>query len=125
MTECEFLTDVLQINGVPKTAIIQENESGSTKENAYFSRKAADYEGILIKKAIICCKSFHARRCLLCYQFAFPDVEFLVHPVTYFEGKIEISAHNWHQTDAGVERVLGEIQRYGNQFKDEFMDLTK
>lgn len=41
-SDCEFYTDVLKINGVPLSAIIPENKSGHTRDNAFFSRKAAD-----------------------------------------------------------------------------------
>ncbi len=119
-SDCEFLTDVLKINGVPENAIIGESESSFTKDNAYFSRKVLDKKGITIKKAIICCKNFHARRALMCYQFAFPDVEFYIYPTPFYEQGVDISKENWYQTEVGIKRVLGEIQRYGNQFTEEF-----
>jgi uncharacterized SAM-binding protein YcdF (DUF218 family) len=124
LTDCEFLTDVLTINGVPKNAIIGENQSSFTKDNAYFSSKVLNQKDIIIKKAIICCKNFHARRALMCYQFAFPEVEFYVYPTPYYEQNIDITKDNWHQSDAGIKRVLGELQRYSNQFMEEF-DLIK
>lgn len=123
ITECDFLTDVLQINGVPRSAIIQENKAGYTKENAYFSKIIVDKNDLIINKAIICCKNFHARRSLMCYQFAFPNTEFFVYPIPYFDGNVEITSDNWHETEKGVKRVLGEVQRYGNQFIDEFLQL--
>ena len=72
-TDCEFFTDVLIKNGVPTEAIIGEDKSGHTRDNAFFSRKAVDEKGIEIKTAIIVCKAFHTRRCLMLYQMAFPD----------------------------------------------------
>jgi uncharacterized SAM-binding protein YcdF (DUF218 family) len=123
-TDCEFLSDVLIMNGVSKSAIIGENQSSFTKDNAYFSRKVLDGKGIIIEKAIICCKNFHARRALMCYQFAFPEVEFRVYPTPYYEQDIDITKDNWYQTEAGIKRVLGELQRYSNQFMEEF-DLIK
>ena len=36
-------------NGVPASAIIGENQSGHTCDNAFFSRKAADERGVAIK----------------------------------------------------------------------------
>jgi uncharacterized SAM-binding protein YcdF (DUF218 family) len=112
------------MNGVSKSAIIGENQSSFTKDNAYFSRKVLDGKGIIIEKAIICCKNFHARRALMCYQFAFPEVEFRVYPTPYYEQDIDITKDNWYQTEAGIKRVLGELQRYSNQFMEEF-DLIK
>jgi len=93
-TDCEFFTDVLIKNGVPKSAIIGENKSGHTHDNAFFSRKIADEHGLNIKNAIIVCKSFHARRCLMFYQLAFPDTELFVCPVNCYG----ITRENWFNT---------------------------
>ena len=111
-TDCEFYCDVLQRNGVPESAIIQENQSGHTRDNAFFSRKAADAAGLMIRKAIICCKGFHARRCLMLYQMVFPEAEFCVVPVEGYG----VNRRNWHETEYGIDRVLGELSRCGNQF---------
>lgn len=123
-SECEFLADVLMKNGVPEKAILFEYAASYTKENACFSRNLADKSCIDVKRAIICCKNFHARRALLCYQFAFPQTEFIMHPVPYFEGNIEIASHNWFETKNGIHRVLEEIQKIGIQFNAEFYDLV-
>jgi uncharacterized SAM-binding protein YcdF (DUF218 family) len=125
MTDCEFIADVLLKNGVQKNSIIWEDTSGYTKENALFSRRIADVNNLSIKKAILCCKSFHARRSLMCYQLAFPEVEFYIHPVPYHEGDIFISKETWYKTEAGIKRVLGELQRCGNQFNDEILKLKE
>jgi uncharacterized SAM-binding protein YcdF (DUF218 family) len=124
-TDCEFLSDVLMINGVSKEAIIWEDTSSFTKENAMFSRRVADENNLAIKKAIICCKSFHARRSLMCYQLAFPDTKFYIHPIPYYQGNILISKENWYKTEVGIERVLGELARCGNQFNDEILKLKE
>jgi len=124
-TDCEFLADVLMINGVSKEAIISEDTSSFTKENAIFSRRVADENNLDIKKAIICCKSFHARRSLMCYQLAFPDTKFYIHPIPYYQGNILISKENWYKTEVGIKRVLGELERCGNQFNDEILKLKE
>ncbi len=71
-SDCEFFTDVLLKNGVPQSAMIGEDKSGHTRDNAFLSRKVVDEAGIEIKTAMIVCKAFHARRCLMLYQMAFP-----------------------------------------------------
>ena len=58
------------------------------------------------------------------YQFAFPDVEFIMYPVTYCEDGIEITKDNWYQTEKGLDIVLGELRRYGEQFKEEFLSIS-
>ena len=111
-TDCKFLTDALNINGVPKSAIYGEDKSGHTRDNAFFSKKVADENGLSIKTAIIVCKAFHARRCLMLYQMAFPDVEIKVCPIHCYN----ITKDNWYKTEKGIDRVLGELARCGNQF---------
>lgn len=116
-TEYDFLTDVLRKNGVPESAMIGENKSSFTKENAYFAREIVQQNNLHIHKAILICKAFHARRSLMLYQLAFPDVKFLVSPVSV-QG---ITKGNWYQTDYGIRRVLGELSRCGDQFADDFI----
>ena len=117
-TDCEFFTDVLIKNGVPTEAIVGEDKSGHTRDNAFFSRKAVDEKVIEIKTAIIVCKAFHARRCLMLYQMAFPDVSFTVCPVSCYN----ITKDNWYKTEAGIDRVMGELARCGNQFVGDFKE---
>lgn len=111
-SDCEFFTDVFVKNGVPADVIVGEDKSGHTRDNAFLSRMAVDEKGVEIKTAIIVCKSFHARRCLMLYQMAFPDTTFYVCPVVC----MGITKDNWHKTEQGIDRVLGELARCGNQF---------
>ncbi|MBE6901225.1 MAG: YdcF family protein [Ruminococcaceae bacterium] len=111
-SDCEFFTDVLLKNGVPLSAIIPENKAGHTRDNAYLSRKAADEKGVKIDSAMIVCKAFHARRCLMLYQMAFPDTRITVCPVHCYN----IAKDNWYKSETGIDRVLGELSRCGNQF---------
>lgn len=111
-SDCEFFTDVLIKNGVPTNAIIGEYKAGHTRDNAFFSRNMVDEKGIEINSAIIVCKAFHARRCLMLYQMAFPEVRMKVCPVHCYN----ITKDNWFETEQGVDRVLGELARCGNQF---------
>lgn len=109
----DFFVDVFLKNGVPKDAIITgENKSGHTRDNAFLSRKVVDESGTKIKTAMIVCKAFHARRSLMLYQLAFADVQFIVCPVHC----CNITKENWFTTEQGIDRVLGELSRCGNQF---------
>lgn len=111
-SDCEFLTDVLLKNGVPTSAIIGENQSGHTRDNAFLSREVVDKRGAAIRTALIVCKAFHARRCLMLYQMAFPEAVIKVCPVHCYN----ITKENWYKSKAGIDRVLGELARCGNQF---------
>lgn len=116
-TEYDFFIDVLSKNGIPQSAIYGENKSSYTKENALFARKVSEKNALNIRKAILICKTFHARRSLMFYQMAFPNVSFFVSPVPGFD----ITKDNWYKTDYGIQRVMGELSRCGNQFADDFM----
>lgn len=111
-TEWEFLQDVLIKNGVPKEAILREDASTFTYENAIFSKNVTDAANLKIKKAIMCCKNYHARRACLYYQLLYPETEFMVKAVCV-DG---IRKENWQQTEAGVDAVTGEITRIIKQF---------
>lgn len=111
-SDCEFFTDVLLKNGVPMSAVIAEDKAGHTRDNAYLSRKAVDEKGVKIDSAMIICKAFHARRCLMLYQMAFPDTEIIVCPVHCYD----ITKDNWYMSEKSIDRVLGELSRCGNQF---------
>lgn len=118
-TECAFYCEVLKRSGVPENNIIPEDKSRFTAENAWFSKVLLEERGIQLKKAIICCKAFHARRCLMYYQLTFPETEFIIVPVKDTHGG-QITKENWYQSEVGVEKVLGELQRVGTQFMPEF-----
>ena len=111
-SECEFFIDVLTKNGVPRDVIIPEDTARHTRDNAFLSRKLVDKNGIKIKTALIVCKEFHARRCLMLYQMAFPEVTFKVCPINCSG----ITKENWFKSDRGINRVMGELERCGNQF---------
>lgn len=120
-SDCEFFTDVLLKNGVPISAIVREEYSGHTHDNAFLSRRVVDEKGIEIKTALIVCKAFHARRCLMLYQMAFPNVEIKVCPVHCYN----ITKDNWYKSEKGIDRVLGELARCGNQFAGDFKQYVR
>lgn len=111
-TEWDFLRDVLIRGGVPETAILKENQATYTYENAIFSRKVTDQAGLEVKKAILCCKSYHARRALMYYSLLFPETEFFICP-SCPDG---ISRYNWQETEEGIDAVTGELTRLIRQF---------
>ena len=77
------------------------------------SRCVTEKNNLDIKKAIICCKSFHAKRCLMFYSFAYPKTKFIVCPAD-IEG---IAKDNWFTTELGIDTVMGELSRVGGQLK--------
>ena len=118
-TEWEFCREVLIKNGVPRELILKEDESTNTYENALFSKRILDKNNLKIKKAILVCKSFHARRVLMTYSVVFPYVDFYVCPIDT-QG---ISRKNWFKSDYGIKRVLGEIEKCGKYFSGYLKEL--
>ena len=117
-TEWEFLKDVLIKNGVKEKAILKEDKATFTYENALYSKMVTDKLDMEIKTAIICCKSFHARRCLMYYETVYENTNFIICP-SEVKG---INKGNWFTSEDGIDTVLGELERCGNQFKDIFKD---
>ena len=98
--------------GVDESAILKEDQATFTWENARLSREVTDKAGIGIKKALLCCKNYHARRALMYYQRAYPEVEFRVCPCCV-DG---VTKENWMNSEEGIQSVLGEVQRIVTQF---------
>lgn len=121
VTEWDFLRDVLLKNGVDGTSILREDNAESTYQNAFKSREVTDKLSLHINKAIICCKSFHARRCFMYYQWAYPDSDIIICP----SDVQEISKNNWFISENGIDRVMGELMRCGSQFKDYIIEIRK
>ncbi|MGN0334927.1 MAG: YdcF family protein [Lachnospiraceae bacterium] len=113
-TECDYFAHILQEEGVPEGAILRERESTYTYENAIYSRKLCDAQGLEIRRAILCPQAYHARRSKLYYQILFPDTEILVCP-TITKG---ITRDNWFLDRKKIDIVLGEVERCGSQFHE-------
>ena len=111
-TEWEFLRDVLIKNGVPEEAVLREDRASYTYENALYSRDALFSAGVAVKKAILCCKNYHAGRSLMYYQTVFPDTEFIVRTVSV-DG---VTRENWRKSQKGIHEVAAEMERVLVQF---------
>lgn len=118
-TEWAFLRHVLTREGVPEEAILKEDQATFTWENALLSRQVTDAMGLTVRTAILCCKSFHARRALLYYQAAFPQTRFLVCPAA-LPG---YGREDWYLSEKGRAVVLGEVARLGDQIQDVFASM--
>lgn len=118
-TEWAFLHDVLRRANVPENAILREDAATFTWENAQLSRRVTDGLGLHIRRALLCCRGFHARRALLYYQAAFPETEIRVCPVNA-PGE---SRTDWFTNEKGRCRVMGEVSRLGSQVNEVFETL--
>lgn len=120
-TEWEFMQDVLLKNGVDRDAILREDQAVHTYDNAIRSREVTDSLGLSISSAIICCKNYHSRRCLMYYQLLYPETQFFIAPCIVDE----ITPENWYQSESGRKLVMGEMERFGWQFHKIAEEIAK
>ena len=113
-TDFEYCRHILMENGVPESAILREDLAANSMENAMYSAQVVKTAGLNIKKAILCCQAFHARRAFLSYVCHFPGVELLVVP-TETQG---ITKHDWYMSEKGYKKVMGEVAKCGMYFRD-------
>lgn len=113
-TESDHFAHLLMEEGVPESAIIKEREATYTYQNAINTRKLLDELGIEVKRALLCCQAYHARRSKLYYQVLFPETEILVCPTV----TKNITRTNWFREREKIEIVLGELERCGAQFHE-------
>lgn len=110
------ISDFIFVEDTPEPADAIFLPGGTHAEQPEYAaalyRQAVDEKGLVFRTALIVCKAFHARRCLMLYQLAFPEVSFKVCPVPCYN----ITKENWYKTEAGIHRVLGELARCGHQF---------
>ena len=118
-TEWAYMRHILMENGVPERAILREDEATYTYQNAINSRRRTDSEGLVIRRAILCCMPVHARRARMYYETLFPDAEIFVCPVK----EADVTRENWMHDPKGIDRVLGEMERCGGQFHDILKEL--
>lgn len=115
-SEWQFLRDIGVSLGVPEEAILKEDQATNTFENARYSYDVLTEKDISIKRAILVCKAFHARRALLTYKYSFPlEVEFLVALVTDKRG---IAKNNWYLDSESVRIVMEKVKKIGSYFAD-------
>ena len=111
-TDWAYCKHILLANGVPESAILREDRSTHTGENAEYSARVLKELGIKVEKAILCCQAFHARRAFMSYAKYFPDTEILVVP-TETQG---IRREDWYLQEKSYRRVMSEVYKCGEYF---------
>lgn len=109
-TEAAYLRDVLTLCGVDETAIVTEDESRSTFENAYYSARLLRDLGC--KSMLLVCQAYHARRALMTFSYAMPDIVIRVCPVI----TKNTSRDTWTATERSYRRVMSELKKCGDYF---------
>ncbi|MBQ3791413.1 MAG: YdcF family protein [Lachnospiraceae bacterium] len=117
-TEWEYQRNTLLAAGVPEEAILKEDRSRNTFENAVFARELLLKEdGRLPATMILCCQAFHARRALMTLSTEFPDTRILVCPAV----TRGLSRETCWDTAAGYDKVMQELEKCGTYFRGEKM----
>lgn len=111
-TEWKYLQTILLEQGIPENAILKEDRATFTWENAIFSRQVLEELNISVRKALLVCQAFHARRAYTYYKQQFPETRILVCPVI----TKDITKDNWFLDEDKTRVVLGELSRCGQQF---------
>lgn len=120
-TDFEYCKHILLVNGVPEDAIIREDCSTNTMENAMYSAEVINKMGLNINRGIICCQAFHARRALMSYACHFRETELLVVP-TDTQG---INSRDWYKYDQSIKKVMREVEKCGKYFSEYISSLTR
>ena len=116
-SEWAIQRNLLVLDGVPETAILREDRSVNTFENAIFARRVLTEAGIGPKTMILCCQAFHARRAQMTLQTEFPDVRILLCPAV----TRGISRDTWYMTADGYDKVLDELGKCSRYFRGDRM----
>ena len=120
-SEWAWMRALLLGEGVPDSAILREDRATYTWENAQFSRNVMRSAGLDVRTALICCRAPHARRALMYYEAACPEVRFLVCPAP----EPGCGPGEWYRTAEGRAMVLGEVRRLGDQISEVFADAAE
>ncbi len=121
-TEWDMFYEIAKVRNVPGEAILKENKARNTFENARFSKEVVNSNNLKIKKAIIVCKAFHARRALLTYQAEFgKDINYLICPVI---DERDIKKNNWYKDQDKINRVMSELERIGKYFTSHIINMA-
>ena len=98
--DCADSVRMLRKAGVPESAILQEDKSRSTKENAELSAPILRRHGF--KEVVVTTSWFHSRRSLACFKRAGPELKF--HSCPEGRGTISILWNNRYERG----RVISE-----------------
>ena len=109
-SEAQFLKSILLSCDIPESAVITEEESRNTFENAIFSGKILREKDC--RSMLLVCQAFHARRALMTFSYILPEITIRVCPVV----TKNTSRENWTESERSYRRVMGELRKCGDYF---------
>jgi len=111
-SECDYLSDIAISEGVAIEDIIKEDKAQHSFDNANLSWNIISK--LQVKKILLVCKSYHARRSLMTFQTVYPQhIDFLICPV---EDDSKILINNWYLEITKIEKVMNEVEKIGKYF---------
>ena len=112
MTEADFLRRILVSLGIPREAVLTEDRSVNTFDNAWNAAAMLQENGVPHADMLLCPKPYHARRALMTFQHAFPASRILVCPAHI----PQLDINSWADTREGYLRVLEEMKKCAAYF---------
>ena len=114
-TEWRYAKKILMEKGVPGKAILKEDKSRNTFENAIYAKGVLGFhpEDMRSLKIILVCQAFHARRAFMTFSSQFTGCEIRVCPVV----TRGISREEWTSSVESYDKVLSELAKCGDYFK--------
>lgn len=103
--------DSLIAHGVPLEAILVQDESRHTLEDALFGRLVLQDHGRLPESILMIASAIHSGRALLTLRAVFKGVQIFTAPLPSQINGMEITVANWRTTETGRRRVYGEYLR--------------
>ncbi len=96
-SEAKDLKQLLELMGIPSEAILQEGKSFNTHENAIFTQKILDEQGI--KNILLVTSAFHIPRALKIFQHL--GIDAIPAPTDYF-----VSEYELQERDFSIESTI-------------------
>lgn len=97
--------------GVPEKALILDENSTNTLEDAVFGKKLFEENNIPYKKILFAAKGPHSGRCLRTLKKVFPDSELFPFVYDYLYKGNNVTPEKWTESEFGRSHVWGEYQR--------------
>jgi uncharacterized SAM-binding protein YcdF (DUF218 family) len=113
-TEWDYLRAIAINKKIPESAILREDKAKNTFDNARLSKLVIKNNGLVIRRVLLICKTYHSHRALMTYRTEFDEsIEFRVIPII---DERNITKSNWYTDQEKIDKVMSEIMKIGQYF---------